>query len=138
MFNAQACLETGAIFTVEFTQLFGDLPMILPNFDQLTAENSFATPGIVVTEELTGTKESITCSGRGVCDPITGTCGCSPNFDTSDGYNDPGVRGDCGFAQATIQYCPGVVSCSSHGECTGKIERKTFILFLFLSKIFFL
>jgi len=59
------------------------------------------------------------CSGRGLCDKGSGVCECALDFDTSNGYNQPGTRGDCGYATNLIQYCPGIIACSGHGECTG-------------------
>ena len=30
-----------------------------------------------------------------------------------------GTRGDCGYNTQTITACPGIVSCSAHGQCAG-------------------
>lgn len=124
MFSAQACLDSGATWTVEFLQNFGDIPRLVPNKKKLIYSNALATPILTVVEQTKGTKEDLECSNRGICEPTTGTCSCSTNYDTSDGYNDAGTRGDCGYATSTIQYCPGSVSCSGHGECAGNPTYK--------------
>ena len=71
------------------------------------------------------------CSGRGLCDTLTGDCACymapMPGYRSSDGYGNPGNRGDCGAADDHKFYanedgilgCPGDVACSGHGVCSG-------------------
>lgn len=119
MYNAQACIAAGTSWTVEFLQNFGALPLLVPNSQALTFTGSVSSVLLQVTEQTKGTKENSDCSNRGICDPSVGYCGCSTNYDTSNGYNAPGTRGDCGYATSTIQFCPGLISCSGHGECTG-------------------
>ena len=72
-------------------------------------------PRLLISKQQTGTKESITCSGRGICDPTSGYCSCSVGYTTSNGYNALGTRGDCGRVTDNIQTCPGLISCSGHG-----------------------
>jgi len=79
------------------------------------------------------------CSGRGMCDPMSGMCECFPGYVSTNGTN--GVRGDCGYMlngittttytpsggseQTITSRCPGVVldddylltTCSNHGTC---------------------
>eukprot|EP01035_Chromulina_nebulosa_P021371 gene21371-27688_t len=86
-----ACTESGSIWTIEFIQNFGDQPLIIPT---------------------TSTKENDLCSNRGVCDFTSGVCDCSTNFESSNGYNEIGTRGDCGYESVFTQYCPGLISCS--------------------------
>lgn len=81
--------------------------------------NPFPVGSISVSKQQAGTKENLQCSNRGLCDNSVGFCGCSTNFDTSNGYNQPGTRGDCGYTLATIQGCPGSIQCSAHGVCSG-------------------
>lgn len=98
------------VFLVTFTKDFGDLP-------PLVATSSTQT--MTVAQAQAGTKEESMCAGRGVCDYATGICGCSANFRTSDGLGAAGTRGECGFPTGTITACPGEISCSGHGVCTG-------------------
>lgn len=119
MFGSQACLDSGTSWTVEFLQHFGDLPLMVPDEGLLTFSDALNLPTLTVSVQTIGTKETSSCSNRGLCDATTGTCTCSTNFDTSDGYNGPGTRGDCGYATQTIQQCPGAVACSAHGQCSG-------------------
>jgi len=119
MYAAQACLDDGAAWTVEFTQDFGDLPLMVADASGLKYSNAVMVGAVSVSVQVQGTKEDLDCSNRGICDATTGYCACSTGFDTSDGYNLPGQRGDCGYATTTIQACPGLLACSAHGECIG-------------------
>lgn len=105
----------GSAWTIEFLQDFGNLPALIGDDRQLSIPGSLALPYLDITVQTPGNKESAECSNRGICSPSSGLCTCSNNFDTSDGYNGPGQRGDCGYATALIQACPGTVSCSAHG-----------------------
>jgi hypothetical protein len=49
--SLQACLQTGASWTVEFTQDFGSLPLLVPEITGLT---SVVQPPIVVTKLISG------------------------------------------------------------------------------------
>jgi hypothetical protein len=81
----------------------------------------------VATETLrsvTGTKESIECSGRGLCDRRSGLCQCFSGFTASNGRGARGTTADCGFAFLPVTSCPaplagGGVECSGHGTCAG-------------------
>ena len=127
MEGAQACTESGSAatsFTVEFIQEFGPLPLMVPDESKLFNLNPISGPPVLtVGKQITGTKESAPCSNRGICDTATGDCSCNTNYDTSNGLAASGTRGDCGFATATIQVCPGPgsppVACSAHGTCSG-------------------
>jgi hypothetical protein len=77
---------------------------------------------------VTGAKESLECSGRGICDGELGTCICDLScaegcFSTSDGHGNPGGRGDCGYRDGTVTgetimpACPGEVPCNDRGIC---------------------
>ena len=70
---------------------------------QLTYPDGSRKVSFSLVETQTGTKENAVCSGRGLCDPTVGFCGCAVNFDTSNGYNSPGTRGDCGYVTNTVQ-----------------------------------
>ena len=117
--SSQVCTEAGGSWTVEFLNNFGDLPLMVPDSSNLAFSSAVQVVTLQISQTQVGTKENAECSNRGICDPTTGYCGCSTNFDTSDGYGNPGTRGDCGDPLQAIQACPGTVSCSGHGECTG-------------------
>lgn len=117
MYGPQACTAHGTTFTIEFLQNFGNLPLLVPDKRKLIFSNSLSTSTLVVETVVVGTKEDIECAGRGICDPSNGICECSTFYETSNGYNAPGTRGDCGHATQLIQFCPGVIACSGHGEC---------------------
>lgn len=117
MYGAQACIDTGVSWTVEFLQAFGSLPLLVPDTRKLLYANSLSDSYVTVTKLVEGTKEDSECSDRGICETGSGVCTCANDFDTSNGYNEAGTRGDCGFATQTIQYCPGAIACSAHGEC---------------------
>lgn len=73
---------------------------------------------------IMGTKENEYCSRRGTCDTLTGVCTCFTNFITSDGRGNEGQRGDCGYDSTEIQSCPGLISCSGHGNCNQANEYR--------------
>jgi hypothetical protein len=126
--GAQACTESGALatsFTVEFLQTFGNLPLMVPDRSLLANLNPVSGATILsVSKQITGSKENRPCSGRGLCDTTSGFCVCNINYDTSNGYDQPGIRGDCGYATATIQVCPGAIACNAHGVCAGNPTYK--------------
>eukprot|EP00597_Dinobryon_sp_UTEXLB2267_P003572 CAMPEP_0170078820 /NCGR_PEP_ID=MMETSP0019_2-20121128/15355_1 /TAXON_ID=98059 /ORGANISM="Dinobryon sp., Strain UTEXLB2267" /LENGTH=596 /DNA_ID=CAMNT_0010291967 /DNA_START=226 /DNA_END=2016 /DNA_ORIENTATION=- len=117
--GGQACVDNkdGTTWTVEFLQDFGSLPLLVPDMRNLLYANALAGKLLTVAKQVDGTKENLDCSNRGICDTSNGVCSCSADFDTSNGYNAEGTRGDCGFATQSIQYCPGEITCSAHGAC---------------------
>lgn len=120
MSGSQACLDAGTSWTVEFLQNFGALPLMVPDGALLSFADAINIPMLTVVHQVIGTKEDAFCSNRGICDTSTGYCGCSTNFLSSNGYNGAGTRGDCGYTGGqSIQSCPGLTSCSSHGQCAG-------------------
>lgn len=122
--SAQACMDSGGSWTIEFLNKFGDVPLLVPDKQFLSFSSPVQSVLLLVSQVQVGTKENLECSNRGLCDASTGYCTCSTNFDTSDGYAASGTRGDCGFATQAIQACPGTVSCSGHGECAGNPTYK--------------
>ncbi len=51
--------------------------------------------------------------------PAAGLCECYQGYYSSDGYNQPGEKGDCGAALDPIATCPGSpLECSGHGRCS--------------------
>jgi len=70
---------------------------------------------------VAGTKESLECSGRGLCDRRSGVCQCFGGFTGSNGRGARGLIADCGFAFLPVTSCPtsGGVECAGHGTCAG-------------------
>lgn len=54
-------------------------------------------PLATTTATTTGTREFIECSGRGLCDRVSGVCNCFYGYASSDGLGNRGTRGDCGY-----------------------------------------
>eukprot|EP01029_Cantina_marsupialis_P010281 TRINITY_DN2340_c0_g1_i1.p1 TRINITY_DN2340_c0_g1~~TRINITY_DN2340_c0_g1_i1.p1 ORF type:complete len:416 (-),score=124.06 TRINITY_DN2340_c0_g1_i1:98-1294(-) len=68
-------LDTSVAFEVEFTGNPGNLPLMTVEYsDDFCGANSVLNT--VFTAGTDGTKEAITCSGRGLCDYTTGQCTC--------------------------------------------------------------
>lgn len=124
MSDSQICTDSGASSSITFLQNFGDLPLLLADKRKLLLNSNIASSAITITKNIVGTKENSFCSNRGVCNTKDGVCECSLGFDTSNGYNAPGTRGDCGYMFDLIQYCPGLISCSGHGKCNGNPTYK--------------
>lgn len=76
------------MWTIEFLQDFGDLPLLVTGVSKLTHSSSGITATVAVEEIVKGTKESLDCSGRGLCDTDNRLCTCEPEFETSNGYNE--------------------------------------------------
>lgn len=127
--GTQACVADGSnVIKIEFRQNFGNLPRMNIGGDSKEHVKIYsAFPDFGATGEsvhgitpILGTKENIYCSGRGFCDELTGVCTCYTAFQTSDGYAQPGARGDCGSPKGGITACPGAsIACSGHGYCLG-------------------
>ena len=116
---SQMCSDTGNTVNIVFQQNFGSLPLIVPNFSKLFFRDAVSIVALTASKVVDGSKENAFCSNRGLCDLSTGVCTCSTNYDTSNGYQVVGTRGDCGRPTATIQTCPGATVCSGHGSCAG-------------------
>lgn len=75
--------------------------------------------------QIKGEKENLPCSGRGMCAPtaystaLDGECDCFEYFESSDGFGNVGLRGDCGSKSTSPEplACPGNGVCSGHGVC---------------------
>jgi len=94
----QVCRSSSQAIQIEFYVPTGDLPLI-------SIESAIGVDGtLALVEQTKGTKEYMTCSGRGICDNKTGQCTCSTGFVSSDGKGNAGSRGDCGYKSP---YIPG-------------------------------
>ncbi|KAG7401421.1 hypothetical protein PHYBOEH_001413 [Phytophthora boehmeriae] len=69
-----ACTTIGNDISIEFTQDFGDLPNIIGNAAGLVHSTSSVTPTLTITTVTQGTKESLPCSRRGMCDTSSVIC----------------------------------------------------------------
>jgi hypothetical protein len=124
-----ACTEYGHAFTVEFTQDFGDLPLMSADWSKLThdAIHPGFSPYLYVFELRQGTREDDVCANRGICDPMSGICLCvasdSPDFDTSNGGQPARLgdqrhnRGDCGYPTKGRLQCSQCRQCSRSIHC---------------------
>ncbi|GMH97410.1 hypothetical protein TrVE_jg7680 [Triparma verrucosa] len=118
--ETKACSDSGNAITIEFTQNFGDLPLVLPDGSALTHSSAIFEPLITSSTSIVGTKENDFCSNRGVCASDTGICACATSYSTSDGNGAPGQRGDCGYYGTSITDCPGEdMACQGQGVCSG-------------------
>ena len=88
--------------------------------DTLVRTLSLSPVSTEVVTSVTGNKEDIECSGRGICNKGTGICQCYTGFTSSNGLGDKGTIPDCGYPYLPITSCPGVgIECSGHGTCSG-------------------
>lgn len=130
--DSAVCMTgTSNVVQIEFLQNFGDINPLVPYVDDLASggsitlsdngDSTITDSTDTVYTSVQGTKESMYCSDRGLCDITTGSCSCyTTNGDTyasSDGYGEAGTRGDCGYPQTTTSTCPGEVACNGHGVC---------------------
>ena len=53
---------------------------------------------------IQGTHENHVCSDRGICDFLTGICGCFAGYGSSDGSRGEGKRGDCGYVEPYLTF----------------------------------
>ena len=116
---------SGNIISVTFLTVYGLQPALTANNadvtiaahgDSLTYTTDY---GAAQVWSVTGTKESLPCSGRGSCN-VAGDCVCYAGFVSSDGRGKLGRRGDCGYAQLPTTSCPGFPNeCNGNGFCSG-------------------
>ena len=97
--------------------------------------DSYTNPGYAYKEKVNltleaskGTKENAYCSERGWCDFATGTCMCNKldtgslqyDYKSSNGYGEPGNRGDCGYPAIEARGCPAGRIGDKWVQCGGK------------------
>ncbi|CAK4637297.1 unnamed protein product [Aphanomyces euteiches] len=114
-----ACPPGGNVIVVEFVQNFGPQPLLVGDPSNLVYINVGGSVALSVSRLQIGTKENAPCSNRGTCDLTSGICTCYDGYTTSDGKGGLGIRGDCGGLIGSITSCPGLVTCSGHGYCSG-------------------
>ena len=134
--GSTVCMVNGGnAIRIEFRDNFGSIPALVAEPDvtmssQTDLEIIIAAKGGTVvdttgqtTSSQSGTKENTECTGRGQCTTSDGTCFCytfkGDAYGSSDGYGNPGTRGDCGYVRSLnpISTCPGEIECSGHGIC---------------------
>lgn len=91
---------------VDFIADHGDIPALLVDTSALRPRGrakvhvfheeaiTAATDGRLVAYK--GTTERLPCSGRGLCNRVTGKCECFKDYYSSDGLGGAGKRDDCG------------------------------------------
>ena len=80
------CSNSGTDILVEFLRPTGDVPLL-----QVSDGGTFT-----VSDYRQGTKEWEECSGRGLCDRMSGLCTCFAGYGASDGQGGAGPHEDCG------------------------------------------
>lgn len=122
------CTADGNMVTVEFTQDFGVLPLLVGDSSLLVHAAIGSTPRLIISRAQAGSKENEACSNRGRCELTSGVCTCFPGYVTSNGLGSPGDRGDCGATDSTttVVACPGDTACSGHGYCSGAPQFRCF------------
>jgi len=144
--GSMVCSSTDNILTsIEFMQEFGPdyrmqynfgitaLPPLQLETNDIDGVILFKRGGayLLGTPSVQSQKENELCSNRGDCNFQDGTCTCYfqplPRFRSSDGYGNPGLRGDCGsmdpIDDAVMTDCPGLVTCNLQGECESTTYR---------------
>lgn len=127
------CQPAINVVQIEFLQQFGPLNPLVADGTSLGRGGviAIAADGLTTFSDsigqvfvpVKGTKESDTCSNRGLCTVSDGTCTCfntnGDAYDSSNGYGAVGTRGDCGYIKSgtSVATCPGSTQCSGHGFC---------------------
>jgi len=85
-------------FLITFLTEHGDLPLL-----QLQLVGPSPTE-VVISQYNQGTKESIECSGRGICDKALGQCLCFPGYGASDNKGKKGTTLNCGYREPILSF----------------------------------
>ena len=84
------CRASEGLINIEFLSPTGNVP-------EMIITNAVGIDGLLAISTIQdGTKEYITCSGRGLCSYLTGLCSCVSGYASSDGQGNIGSRRDCG------------------------------------------
>ena len=96
--TAKVCSATASdyhFFMVWFGTERGPLPLMEIKDNALTHSTAV---NLNVDHQVSGAGTMRECSGKGECNRATGICECWPNWGSSDGYGNIGIRNDCGFS----------------------------------------
>lgn len=120
--------------TIEMRGAYGNV-YNLTLLNSLWRVDSYTDPSYAYKEKVNltleadkGTKENTYCSDRGWCDFATGTCMCNKldtgalqyDYMSSNGYGEPGTRGDCGYPSIEARGCPAGLLGDTWVQCGGK------------------
>lgn len=110
--HGTVCQLKTNIVSIEFISQFGEQNPLVPFLSPVLTDNGgtliISADGVSVLTDVSlskfksvrGTKEADVCANRGLCNLDTGTCSCfntnGDAYDSSDGYGNAGIRGDCG------------------------------------------
>jgi hypothetical protein len=98
--NRNICNGIGSASTIEieFLTELSDQPLLVmtESIDNPLSVDSGSVE-FIITETQSGSGRYLECSGKGICNRKTGDCECWPNWGSSDGRGNQGIRGDCGF-----------------------------------------
>jgi hypothetical protein len=95
--SLRICRATGQLVDIEFLSPTGNVPEVQVSSSTVDGDLSIST-----TQD--GTKEYITCSGRGLCDHAFGVCECFHGYASSNGQGKVGTFGDCGYKNPYEDY----------------------------------
>jgi hypothetical protein len=134
--GSTVCDSDGVTMSVTFTNNPGDVPpMVLTSSLNAGSTLILKEGGATSTyngaiASVTGTREYVECSNRGLCNRETGLCECHPTYASSDGAGGIGRIPDCGYrSSGAVSTCflvgavggsgcgGGLLSGTSHGTC---------------------
>merc|ERR1711871_684582 len=103
------CTSDGTnVATIKFITDLGNLPLL--SYSTTKPIHSVLNAMTFTTSEsIEGNKVAYECSNAGQCDRSTGLCKCYSGFTSSNGQNQSGRRGDCGFMDAHAKGLTGSI-----------------------------